>query len=127
MLDFFRDKLSAEAILDYLEHLPRTSAYQAALAQDEELAKQLAKEPPPPDRAPPLTEFGRDVEVLAEVRDLLVNLISVTVKAHGGTPKKVPPYRRPETALDRERRRRQYQHHRAITARVLPNRRPHAT
>lgn len=127
MLDFFRDELSAEAILDYLEHLPRTSAYHAALAQDEELAKQLAKEPPPPDRGPPLTEFSRDVEVLAEVRDLLANLLTVTVKAHGGRAKQIPPYRRPETALDRERRRQQYQHHRAIAARVLPNRRPHAT
>lgn len=127
MLDFFRGRVSAQEILDYLEHLPRTSAYHTAVAEDEELAKHLAAEPPPPTRAPPLTEFGPEVEVLAEVRDLLANLIAVTIKANDGKPPKVKPYPRPESAVQRERRRRRYEQHRALAARVLPSRRPQGT
>lgn len=127
MLDFFRGRVSAQEILDYLEHLPRTSAYHTAVAEDEDLAERLAAEPPPPHRPPPLREFGPEVQVLAELRDLVVNLIAVTVKAHGGKPTKVKPYPRPEPAVQRERRRRQLQQHRALVARVLPDRRSHDT
>lgn len=127
MLDFFRDRVSAQEILDYLEHLPRTSAYHTAVAEDEELAERLATEPPPPSRPPPLREFGPEVQALAEVRDLLANLIAVTVKAHGGKPPKVKPYPRPETALQRSRRRRRLHQHRALVDRVLPGRGPHNT
>jgi hypothetical protein len=128
MLDFFRGTLSADAVLDFLDHLPRTSAYHTAVAEDEDLAKRLATEPPPPsNRPPPLSEFGPEVQVLAELRDLIANLIAVTVKAHGGKPSKVKPYPRPETAVQRERRRRRLQQHRALVARVLPDRRSHDT
>ena len=120
MLDFFRDTLSADAILDYLKHLPRTSAYHQALAQDEELAARLANEPQSKPGPPPLTEFGPDVQVLAELRDLAAALLAVTVKAHGGKPSKVKPYPRPETALQRARRRARFQQHRSVVARVLP-------
>lgn len=128
MLDFFRGRVSAQEILDYLEHLPRTSAYHTAIAEDEDLAKRLAAEPPPPsNRPPPLSEFGPEVQVLAELRDLIAHLIAVTVKAHGGKPTKVKPYPRPETAVQRERRWRRLQQHRALADRVLPRRRPHNT
>lgn len=127
MLDFFRDRLSAQAILDYLNHLPRTAAYHTAVAEDEDLAERLAEEPPSPHRPPPFTEFGPDVQVLAEVRDLLANLIAVTVKASGGKPATVKPYPRPESAVQRHRRRRRYEQHLALVDRVLPGRRTHST
>lgn len=111
--------------MDFLEHLPSTSAYHAALAQDEELAGELvesgdeqAVKPRPPD----LTEWGPDVQVLAEVRDLLASLLAVTVKANGGKPPKPTPYPRPETALQRVKQRVRFARHSELVRRVLPGR-----
>jgi hypothetical protein len=121
MLDFFRDKMSATEVLDYLEHLPRTSAYHSAVADDEELARQLVAQGEPSDPRPPrLAEFSPEVQVLAEVRDLLATLIGVQVARAGKKPKKVKPYPRPESALERVRRRERYSHHRALVGRLLP-------
>lgn len=122
MLDFLRGTLTAEALLDYLRHLPRTSAYHQALAQDEELAEKLANDPDSKPGPPPLTEFGPDVQVLAELRDLVASLIAVTIKAHGGKPSKVKPYPRPDTAIQRARRRARFRQHQSVVARVLPGR-----
>lgn len=122
MLDFLRGSLTAEAFLDYLRHLPRTSAYHQALAQDEDLAERLANDPDSKPGPPPLTEFGPEVQVLAELRDLVAALIAVTVKAHGGKPSKTKPYPRPETAIQRARRRARFRQHQSVVARVLPGR-----
>jgi hypothetical protein len=122
MLDFFRDQLSAPEILDYLEHLPRTSAYHSAIADDEELAEELAGQPDTAPRAPRLAEFSPEVQVMAEVRDLLASLIGVQIARAGKTPKKIKPYPRPEGALERARRRHRYSAHRDLVARVLPQR-----
>lgn len=125
MLDFFRGSLPAQAVLDFLDHLPSTSAYHAAIAEDEELAQDLldrgeggSSRPRPPR----LTEWGPDVEVMAEVRDLLADLLTVTIKAHGGKPSKIPAYRRPETALQRVKRRARMVAHSDLVRRVLPGR-----
>ncbi|HEX7050128.1 MAG TPA: hypothetical protein VF188_08015 [Longimicrobiales bacterium] len=111
--------------MDFLEHLPSTAAYHAALAQDEELAREVvesgdesAARPRPPD----LTEWGPDVQVLAEVRDLLASLLVVTVRANGGKPPKPKPYPRPETALQRVKRRTRVLRHSELVRRVLPGR-----
>lgn len=125
MLDFFRGALSADAVLDYLEHLPSTSAYHAAIAEDEDLAQELidrGEDAPGKPRPPRLTEWGPDVQVLAEVRDLLANLLAVTVKAHGGKPSKIPAYPRPVTALQRVKRRARMLAHSELVRRVLPGR-----
>lgn len=122
MLDFFRDRLSAEEILDYLEHLPSTSAYHAALAEDEDLARQMLDEPPPAPRPPRLTEFSPEVQALAEVRDLLSAVLAVLVKANGGKPHKPKPYPRPVTALQRLKTRMRYSEHLDLVRRVLPGR-----
>lgn len=122
MLDFFRGTLSAEAILDFLEHLPSTSAYNAALADDEDLAREMLEQPEPPARPPRLTEFGPDVRVLAEIRDLQASILAVLIKANGGKPQKTKPYPRPVTALQKMRRRVKYSRHMDLVRRVLPNR-----
>lgn len=122
MLGFFTGELSADAILDFLAHLPRTSEYHAALADDEELAARLADEPPQPVGSPPLTEFSPEVQVLAEVRDLLAAQLAVLVKVNGGKPAKVKPYPRPVTALQRMRLRARFSRHRDLVKRVLPGR-----
>lgn len=120
MLDFFRDRLSAAAILDYLEHLPRTSAYHTAVADDEELAKHLAERPEQKPSPPRLSEFSPEVQVMAEVRDLLATLINVQIARAGKKPSKVKPYPRPETALDRMRRRNRYERHQSLVERLRP-------
>ncbi|TDD97646.1 hypothetical protein [Actinomadura rubrisoli] len=122
MLDFFRGSLSAEAILDFLQHLPSTSAYSAALAEDEDLAKELLDEPDRAPSPPRLTEFGPEVQALAEVRDLLASVLAVLVKANGGKPQKPKPYPRPVTALQKLKRRMRYSRHLDVVRRVLPGR-----
>jgi hypothetical protein len=123
MLDFFRDRLTAHEVLDYLEHLPRTSAYHSAVADDEDLAEQLAEQGTGSAPRPPrLAEFSPEVQVMAEVRDLLATLIGVQVARAGKKPQKIKPYPRPENALDRVRRRRRYADHRILVGRVLPRR-----
>jgi aminoglycoside/choline kinase family phosphotransferase len=123
MLDFFRDQLSAPEILDYLEHLPRTSAYHSAIADDEELAAELAgQDDAATPRPPRLAEFSPEVQVMAEVRDLLASLIGVQIARAGKKPQKIKPYPRPESALERVRRRQQYATHRSLVGRMLPRR-----
>lgn len=122
LLDFFRGTLPAEAILDYIEHLPSTSAYAAAVADDEELAEQYADTDLPPPGPPRLTEWSPEVQVMAEVRDLLAAAVAVLVKANGGTPRKTKPYPRPVTALQRVRRRVRHLRHNELVKRVLPGR-----
>lgn len=126
MLDFFRDDLSAHEILDFLEHLPRTSAYHSAVSSDEELAQQIADSSTAPAEAsasPPLTEYSPEVAVLAEVRDVLVQTLNVLVKVNGGKPSRFKPYPRPETALDKALRtardRIRYQQHLSVRDRLL--------
>lgn len=123
MLDFFRGTLSAEAILDFLEHLPRTSAYHAAIADDDDLAAELARRPEQKPGPPRLTEFSPEVEALAAAVDRLGAITNVLIRAYGGTPGKLQPYPRPQTALERARRRDRFERHKSLVARVLPNRR----
>ena len=126
MLDFFRDRLSAEEVLDYLEHLPRTSAYHSAVANDEDLARQVmaSDEVPKASKAPPLTEFSPEVAALAEIRDVLAQTLNVLVKVNNGKPSPFRPFPRPETAVDKAlksaRDRVRFQHHQSLTKRLLP-------
>jgi hypothetical protein len=120
MLDFFRDRLSAQEILDYLEHLPRTSAYHTAIAEDEVLAEQMADVPDEKPGPPRLAEFSPEVQVLAEVRDLLATLINVQVARAGKKPSKMKPYPRPVSAVEQIRRRQRYQRHRSLVSQLLP-------
>jgi hypothetical protein len=125
MLDFFRDRLSAEEILDLLEHLPRTSAYHCAVAEDEGLAREIAKSPnlPKPSKTPPLQEWTPEVEALRDVQDILDQTLRVLVKVNNGKPGKHKPYPRPVTALARAlrsaRQKLRYDQHRSVVDRVL--------
>jgi hypothetical protein len=118
MLDFFRGRLSAQAILDYLEHLPRTSAYHTAIADDEELAAELVKLPEQKPSPPRLAEFSPELQALAEIRDLIATLINVQVARAGKKPSKVKPYPRPVSAIERIRRRQKYLTHRSLVDRL---------
>lgn len=122
MYDYFRDRLDARTFLDYVEHLPRTSAYHTAIAEDEELALQMLGEEEPGRSTPRLAEFSPEVQVMAEVRDLIASLIGVQIARAGKKPKKIKPYPRPESALERVRRRQRYATHRGLVDRLLPQR-----
>ncbi|MGH3097351.1 MAG: hypothetical protein ACRDMV_15310 [Streptosporangiales bacterium] len=115
MLDWFRGKLSAAEVLDYLDNLPLESPYMAAVADDEDIAWGEAEQ-----RSDlPLTDWTPEVKVLVEVRDLLVTLIGITAKVAGGKPPKIPPYPRPVTGAQRARRQQRYEQHQALVRRVL--------
>jgi len=125
MLDFFRGALTAQAVLDILDHLPRTSAYQCAVAADEELAAQIAasEDLPKPSKTPPLSEYSPEVEALRDIQDILDQTLRVLVKVNNGKPGKHKPYPRPVTALGKAlnaaRDRLRYERHRSLADRLL--------
>lgn len=122
MLDLWRGRITPRQVLNLIDRLPRHSHYVAALADDDELADQLAdqddedKGPPP---APPLTEFGPVEERLTLIADRLGELLRAFAAAN--SKKKPPPYKplaRPVTARQRARRRRREAKHELVTARL---------
>ena len=76
------------------------------MADDEELAEQWADAPESPSTGPRLSEYTPEVAGLDKIYDRLGELIAITVQAHSG--KKAPrirPAKRPETALEKVRKR----------------------
>src|SRR5690606_28292329 len=108
MRQVWTGELTPREALNLIENLPRGSRFQAALADDDELADEIGDlvegRPPPP---PPLTEWTADHEKLTLIADRLGELLHLTAAANSS--KRVPQYRplaRPETALQRKARRR---------------------
>lgn len=100
-------ELTPREALNLIESLPRGSRFQAALADDDDLADEIGDlvegRPPPP---PPLTEWTADHEKLTLIADRLGELLHLTAAAN--SDRKPPPYRmlpRPDTALKRKARR----------------------
>lgn len=108
-------------LLNQIDHLPRTSHYQEARAQDDELAEgmleHLSDGPPAP---PALTEFSPEVEVLQGVLDRLGEVVNAVVASGGGKPSPVRPGPRPVTALDRARARRLKDASAELEAKLFP-------
>ncbi|WP_289009968.1 hypothetical protein [uncultured Thermomonospora sp.] len=107
LLDVWRSRLTPRQVLVLIDQLPRHSRYLAAVADDDEVADQLADEPDGPPPPPPLTEWSAEVERLTLIADRLGELI--TLFAAVNSKKKPPPYRnlpRPVTARQRAERRR---------------------
>ena len=90
--------------LTLIDHLPRTSAFAAAVAQDDELAETV--EPPKASHTPPLTEWTPEVQALAAVVDRLAEVANAVFASGGGKPSRARPYPRPVTAFDRVRAKR---------------------
>lgn len=91
--------------LTMIDHLPRTSSYANALAQDDELAEMTFGQSGGSSATRPLTEWTPEVEVLAGVFDRLADVANFIVAGNGGKPTKVQPYPRPVTAFDRVKER----------------------
>lgn len=107
MIDLYEQGRWAFA-LTLIDHLPRTSAFAAAVAQDDELAAEVGDLPKGSDIVS-LTEWTPEVQALAAIVDRLAELINAVVVNHPsgkGRPTRVRPWPRPVTAFDRARTRR---------------------
>jgi hypothetical protein len=109
-------------LLNILEHLPRTSAYAQAMATDEELAAEVAKLPES-DRTAKWSRSYRDyspeVEMLSALFDRLGELVRVTAAMRGGRGKQPQFAPRPESAIERVRRRLAQDQHKRLTDRLI--------
>ena len=108
--------------LTLIDHLPRTSAFAAAVAQDDELAAEVGDLPKGSD-VPPLTEWTPEVQALAAVVDRLADLVNAVVVNHPsgkGKPSRVRPYPRPVTAFDRARAKRSREATDAMVTQLFP-------
>lgn len=109
--------------LALVDHLPRTSSYVQAVSQDDEIAE-AAGHVPPSLAGPSLTEWTPEVEALAAVIDRLgevINGLRVIHPSGKGKAVHVPPYRRPTTAFDRARIRREVRLSEAAIAKAFPS------
>lgn len=95
-----------------------------ALADDEQLAEQLASMPEPAAKAPTrrMSDWSIEVEMWTAILNRLGELIQTVAATAGAKSHKVPTAPYPVTAVDRARRRRREQRHRSIVDRVLPRR-----
>lgn len=114
--DLFSGRVTADELWDLIVHLPRTSAVMSALADDPDV-------PAGAPRPPSWTEFGPDVQVMAEVRDLLASLLANVIALGGGKPPKIAPYPRPgderRKAAEAQRLADRWRKHKELSARVL--------
>jgi hypothetical protein len=95
-------------VLTLIDGLPSYSAYQEALALDEELAEEYADDDRPTTKyRPKITEWSPTEQLLAAVFDRLGEVVAVVAAANGGSGKLPEQWPRPETAQDRVLRRRQ--------------------
>ena len=120
MIDLYEQGRWAFA-LTLIDHLPRTSAFSHAVAQDEELATALAGEPSG-RREVPFTEWSPETEALAAVVNRLsevVNAIIATIP--GGKPRPVKPYPHPISAADKVRARRRREAALELEAQLFPD------
>lgn len=124
VLDLWRGRLTVDELANLIDHLPRTSAYQDALAHDEEMASTITGQPPEP-KPPRLTEFGPDIEILAAIHDRLGELGNAVIAAGGGTPRTLRPWVRPVTAFDRIRAERRRAGAEDLLRQLVPDRFPH--
>jgi hypothetical protein len=105
--------------------LPAGSHFRRAVADDDELHRLLDEQDGTPTARRPSvrdwTDHDELLAVLTDVGNLIQHAIAASVTPKGKAPPKFVPVRRPETAADRARRRRELQTHRDIVAMVLPS------
>lgn len=118
MIDLYEQGRWAFA-LTLIDHLPRTSAFAAAVAQDDELAAEVGDLPKGSD-VPPLTEWTPEVQALAAVVDRLAEVANAIFASGGGKPSRARPYPRPVTAFDRARAKRHREAADDMVAQLFP-------
>lgn len=111
-----------------LARLPPHSHYAAALADDDDLARRTLDEQVPgqlpPRPRPPLVGNSIEVELLRQILDAVREVSrSVIASIPTKSPRKIPPLKpvpRPQTALEREDRRRALEGLADLEAQLLP-------
>lgn len=118
-------------LLNAIDSLPRTSQMAAAVAGDEEHARMIAEAQERRSRAddkpyaPPLTQWSPEAEGLADVFDMLQNLLIVTIMANSGKGAQKPafkPHPRPLLASATIRHQVRQRRHDELARRLLRRR-----
>lgn len=92
-----------------IDGLPSYSAYQEAVALDEELAERYVDDEAPGEYRPRISDWSPTEQLLAGVFDRLGEVVYAISATNGGKPSEPKAWPRPETAQDRVVRRRQRQ------------------
>ena len=109
-------------LLNLIDHLPRTSAYVQAMADDEELAAELPEDEGGPRRDVPLREWSSQVELQAAIFDRLGELINAVIVGNGGKPSRVDPWPTPVLASQRVQAKRRRELADQMAAKLWPKR-----
>lgn len=113
------------ALLDFIEGLPAASRYQAAIANDEEVAQMILdmeeENGGASEWSPPLSEYDLNNTLLSLIVDSLASLQATIVAVNGGKPSKPEPLPRPKTAVDRLREKRSQERQQVIVDIFAPH------
>lgn len=94
-------------MLDLIDQLPSASRLGQAVMDDPDAARALAVESDRPRErwSPQLREWDLDAALLAEIRDRLGEVAQGIAALGGAKPRRVKPFPRPVTEVDRLRER----------------------
>ena len=108
-----------KALLELIDQLPSSARLSESIQNDPEQAALIAQIPKPDDPwAPSFRDFDLDATLLREIRELLVQLIRITI---GSSAPKIKPFPVPVTEVDRARKRLDHDYARSLTSRLLPH------
>lgn len=94
-------------LLNLIDGLPGNSHYIQAQMNDEEYVAGLLDGAPDRPRVEQLADWSPVVDKLAYIADLQQQMLLAFLSANGGKPGKFKPLPRPQTAVERTRRRQQ--------------------
>lgn len=111
----------ARRALNLIDHLPPTSHYLAAVANDEDVARQILArgQAPTPSAHPPLTEWTPEVAAMVALTDALLSFRWVFMRFNGAKVPAPQPQARPQTALQRVKARQREDRNRMLSQRLL--------
>lgn len=117
-------------LIDIIDQLPRDSRYVEAVSLDEGIAEEILNveqrrgEAEAGRAARRMSEWSATVELLTLILNRLGEVAQAIAVLGGAKPRKLKPAPMPVTMVEKLRKRRRYQAHRALVARVLPPRTP---
>lgn len=108
--------------MNLIDNLPRNSAFGDAFSDDDDVAEAiLARGIDGQVAKVRISEWSPEREALADVADLLREVISAITAAAGQKPPRMPRALRPVTALNRVEQRNENQRHQDLVRRMLPH------
>lgn len=82
---------------------------------DEELAEQVAKEPPVKSKGVRMRDWSVEMDILAAAVDRLGDVVQAVIASQGGKPPVIKPLERPVTALEKLRNDPRREHFRVLS------------